>query len=49
VNGLNRISALPFAGGLIEWAAQFWAYRCLGGTPDAIMLAAGELDVWIEP
>jgi len=49
INGMNRISAMPFASGLIEWAAQFWAYRCLGGTPDAIMLAAGELDVWIEP
>jgi histidinol phosphatase-like enzyme (inositol monophosphatase family) len=49
VNSLNRIGAMPFAGGLIEWASQFWAYRCLGGTPDAMMLAAGELDVWIEP
>lgn len=49
VNGLNRIRAMPFAHGLIEWASQFWAYRCLGGTPDAMMLAAGELDVWIEP
>jgi histidinol-phosphatase len=49
VNSLNRIGDMPFSKGLIEWAAQFWAHRCLGGTPDAIMLAAGELDAWIEP
>jgi histidinol-phosphatase len=49
VNSLNRIGGMPFAKQLIEWAGQFWAYRCLGGTPDAMMLAAGELDAWIEP
>jgi histidinol phosphatase-like enzyme (inositol monophosphatase family) len=49
VNSLNRIRDLPLAAGLIEWASRFWAYRCLGGTPDAIMVAAGELDAWIEP
>jgi fructose-1,6-bisphosphatase/inositol monophosphatase family enzyme len=46
---LNRIKGLDFADRLIDWSQQFWAYRCLGGTPDAIMLAAGEMDVWIEP
>jgi histidinol-phosphatase len=49
VNSLNRISGMSFTPELIEWAARFWAYRCLGGTPDAIMVAAGEADVWIEP
>ena len=49
VNAVTRLSSMPFAAGVLEWAAKFWAYRCLGGTPDAIMLAAGELDVWIEP
>ncbi len=49
VNSLNRIGDMPFSKRLIEWAARFWAHRCLGGTPDAIMLAAGELDAWIEP
>jgi histidinol phosphatase-like enzyme (inositol monophosphatase family) len=49
VNSLNRIGGMPFAERLIEWAGQFWACRCLGGTPDAMMLAAGELDAWIEP
>jgi fructose-1,6-bisphosphatase/inositol monophosphatase family enzyme len=49
VNSLNRIGELSIAPRLIDWASQFWAFRCLGGTPDAIMLAAGELDAWIEP
>lgn len=49
VNSLNRIHGMPFASRLIEWSSRFWAYRCLGGTPDAIMVAAGEAEVWIEP
>jgi histidinol-phosphatase len=49
LNSLNRIRDMPFSRGLIDWASRFWAYRCLGGTPDAIMVAAGEADVWIEP
>jgi len=49
VNSLNRIRDMPFSLGLIDWASQFWAYRCLGGTPDAMMVAAGQVDVWIEP
>jgi histidinol-phosphatase len=49
VNSLNRIREMPFSRGLIDWASRFWAYRCLGGTPDAMLLAAGQVDVWIEP
>jgi len=49
VNSLNRIRDMALARGLIDWAGGFWAFRCLGGTPDAMMVAAGEMDVWIEP
>jgi histidinol phosphatase-like enzyme (inositol monophosphatase family) len=49
VNSLNRIQGMPFAQGLIDFASRFWAYRCLGGTPDAMLLASGQVDVWIEP
>jgi len=48
VNSLNRVSGMPFTHGLLEWASRFWAYRCLGGTPDAMLLASGQVDVWIE-
>ena len=48
LNGLNKMSAQPYAGGLLEWASQFWSVRSLGGTPDAMLVAAGEAEVWIE-
>ena len=48
-NGLNRASGTPYGKALLEWAASAWSVRCLGGTPDAMMVAAGEADVWIEP
>jgi histidinol phosphatase-like enzyme (inositol monophosphatase family) len=49
VNSLNRVKGMAFTEGLIDWASRFWAYRCLGGTPDAMLLASGQVDVWIEP
>jgi histidinol-phosphatase len=49
VNAVNRIGEMEFSRRLIEWMQRFWSYRCLGGTPDAIMVAAGEADAWIEP
>jgi fructose-1,6-bisphosphatase/inositol monophosphatase family enzyme len=33
----------------LPWTRSHWAQRWLGGTPDAILLAAGEADIWIEP
>lgn len=49
INALTRIQDLPWSSRLIEFTSRFWSYRCLGGTPDALMLAAGETDAWIEP
>ncbi len=49
VNSLNHLRNMPLGVGLMDWINGFWAFRCLGGTPDAIMVAAGEADVWIEP
>lgn len=49
VNGFNNLGAIPFASGLIEWLAGFWAVRSLGGCMDAALLASGSVDVWIEP
>jgi histidinol-phosphatase len=49
VNSLNRIRHMEFSSRVLDWASRFWAFRCLGGTPDAMMLAAGQLDAWIEP
>ena len=49
MNALHVIHRMPVARDLVDWMGRFWSVRCLGGTPDAIMLAAGEFDVWIEP
>ena len=48
LNGLNKISAQPHGSRVLEWASKFWAVRSLGGSLDAMLLAAGEADVWIE-
>jgi len=39
----------PFKAGLVDWLARFWAVRGLGGAADAMMLCAGQAEVWIEP
>ena len=49
LNQLERAGRAPYAAGLLEWASQCWGFRALGGTVDALLLAAGSLDVWIEP
>jgi histidinol phosphatase-like enzyme (inositol monophosphatase family) len=48
-NGFNKIDAAPFRGHLFDWMARCWAMRGLGGTPDAMMVAAGQAEIWIEP
>ena len=48
LNGLNRMSSRGMAAKVLEWAAKFWSIRSLGGTLDAMLVAAGEADLWIE-
>ena len=31
------------------WIGNFWSSRALGGALDAMMLAAGQVEVWVEP
>jgi histidinol phosphatase-like enzyme (inositol monophosphatase family) len=49
VSGLNFASTLPFAPRIVDWLAQFWAFRSFGGCLDACLLASGHAEVWIEP
>jgi histidinol-phosphatase len=49
INALTRIQDLPWSSRLIDFTSRVWSFRCLGGAPDALMLAAGESDAWIEP
>ena len=48
INGLNGMATRSFAPGLLDWMARFWAVRSMGGCLDAMMLAAGQADFWIE-
>jgi histidinol phosphatase-like enzyme (inositol monophosphatase family) len=48
MNGLNRMGQEPFGGRLISWMERFWSVRSMGGAADAMMVAAGEADLWIE-
>lgn len=48
-NGFNKVGVNRFAGGVIPWVQNFWAVRSLGGSVDAMLLAQGKADIWIEP
>jgi len=49
VNGFNIVTKLPFAPRLLEWMSRFWAVRSMGGCRDAMLIASGRAEVWIEP
>jgi histidinol-phosphatase len=49
VNGYDKMANLPFRGKLLDWMARFWAVRGMGGAADAMMVASGQAEVWIEP
>ncbi|HTR38714.1 MAG TPA: inositol monophosphatase family protein [Bryobacteraceae bacterium] len=48
-NGFNKIESAPFRGPWLDWMARCWAMRGLGGAPDAMMVASGQADIWMEP
>ena len=48
-NGFNKVGVNRFAHRVIPWVQQFWAVRSLGGAVDAMLLAQGQADIWIEP
>lgn len=48
-NGFNKAGICRFSAKLLPWVKRFWAVRSLGGAMDAMLLAQGQADVWIEP
>jgi histidinol phosphatase-like enzyme (inositol monophosphatase family) len=48
VNGINNVTEFPWAEKLLPWLDQFWAIRSLGGCVDAMMLASGHAELWLE-
>ncbi len=48
-NGFNKPGTQPFADRLLPWVRRFGAVRGFGGSLDAMLLAQGKGDVWIDP
>lgn len=48
-NGFQKAAAQRFSQTLTPWLQHFWAVRSLGGAVDAMLLAGGRSDAWIEP
>ncbi|MGH9640488.1 MAG: inositol monophosphatase family protein, partial [Bryobacteraceae bacterium] len=48
-NGFNKAGVGPLAPKLLGWVRRFWAVRSLAGACDAMLVAQGQADVWIEP
>ena len=48
-NGFNKAGIDRLKRRLLPWVQRFWAVRSLGGAVDAMLVAQGQADVWIEP
>ncbi len=49
LNGYDKVAEAPFRDRLLDWMARFWAVRGLGGAADAMMVASGQAEIWMEP
>jgi len=47
-DSLNSAARHPFAQKLLAWLEPFWAARSMGGCLDALMVARGQAEIWIE-
>ena len=48
-NAYRYLNDLPYHTRLLDWISRFWAVRGMGGAADAVILAAGGVEVWVEP
>jgi histidinol phosphatase-like enzyme (inositol monophosphatase family) len=48
VNGLSYMNHYPFAKEMMEFFSAFWTVRSTGGCLDAMLVASGKADAWIE-
>jgi histidinol-phosphatase len=48
-NGLSYIHRYLFANDFVDWISGFWTVRSSGGCLDAMLVASGRAEVWIEP
>jgi histidinol phosphatase-like enzyme (inositol monophosphatase family) len=45
---LSRLAGAPFKDRIRDWMGNFWAVRGLGGATDAMLVASGRAEIWIE-
>ncbi len=48
-NGLREAHTKAFAPRLVEFMGKFWAVRSMSGAPDAMLVAGGHGEIWVEP
>lgn len=48
-NGFHKANVAAMGQPLLNWTGKFWAVRGLGGAMDAMLVAMGKADVWVEP
>jgi histidinol-phosphatase len=48
VNGLSYMHRYAFAPKLVDWISGFWTVRSMGGCLDAMLVASGVADAWME-
>jgi len=48
-NGFHKHNVAKMGQPLLDWITQVWSTRGFGGAMDAIFVAMGKADVWIEP
>jgi histidinol phosphatase-like enzyme (inositol monophosphatase family) len=47
-NGIGFMHRYPFAPEFLDWISEFWTVRSTGGCLDAMLVASGRADAWIE-
>jgi histidinol phosphatase-like enzyme (inositol monophosphatase family) len=48
-NGLQNNRDWAYRELVMDFVAQFWALRSMSGSPDVMMVASGQAEIWIEP
>ncbi len=48
-NRFDKVDSFRNSRHVLEWIGGFWSARGLGGAPDAMMVACGQAELWIEP
>jgi histidinol phosphatase-like enzyme (inositol monophosphatase family) len=49
IDAFNRFDAAPFKDRLLDWMTRFQSVRGSDGASGAMMVASGQVEIWIEP